>query len=155
MALVDPRAQVLAAVILVGFLAAGAACAQQQEEPRKLTLDELKALLAKDPKPFFLDVRQPRELEELGTIRGYVNIPLDKLEERIAEIPKDTPIVVACNLAIRAARGAATLQKHGYKQLSLCALREWKEKGYDLIYSKVSADGEQKPAQEKKQESNP
>ena len=36
-----------------------------------------------------------KELEELGTIKGYVNIPLDQLEKRIAEVPKNKLIVTA------------------------------------------------------------
>lgn len=44
---------------------------------------------------FFLDVREPKELEELGTFEGYVNIPLGQIEKRLAEIPKDKAIITA------------------------------------------------------------
>ena len=64
------------------------------EEEKKLSADELKELLDKKD-IFFLDVREPKELEELGTIKGYVNIPLDQLEKRIAEVPKNKLIVTA------------------------------------------------------------
>jgi predicted sulfurtransferase len=64
------------------------------EEEKKLSADELKELLEKK-EVFFLDVREPNELEELGTIKGYVNIPLDQLEKRIAEVPKNKLIVTA------------------------------------------------------------
>ena len=64
------------------------------EEEKKLSADELKELLEKKD-VFFLDVREPKELEELGTIKGYVNIPLDHLEKRIAEVPKNKLIVTA------------------------------------------------------------
>jgi len=40
-------------------------------------------------------VREPKELTELGTIKGYVNIPLGQLESRLSEIPKDKLIVTA------------------------------------------------------------
>jgi rhodanese-related sulfurtransferase len=40
-------------------------------------------------------VREPKELAELGTIKGYVNIPLGQLESRLSEIPKDKLIVTA------------------------------------------------------------
>ena len=62
------------------------------EEEKKLSADELKELIEKKD-VFFLDVREPKELEELGTIKGYVNIPLDQLEKRIAEVPKNKLIV--------------------------------------------------------------
>jgi len=64
------------------------------EEEKKLSADELKELLEKKD-VFFLDVREPKELEELGTIKGYVNIPLDQLEKRIAEVPKNKLVVTA------------------------------------------------------------
>ena len=44
---------------------------------------------------FFLDVREPSELEELGTLEGYVNIPLGQIEKRLKEIPKDKAIITA------------------------------------------------------------
>jgi predicted sulfurtransferase len=44
---------------------------------------------------FFLDVREPDELEKLGTFDGYVNIPLGQIEKRLAEIPKDKAIITA------------------------------------------------------------
>ena len=64
------------------------------EEEKKLSADELKELLEKKD-VFFLDVREPKELQELGTIKGYVNIPLDQLEKRVAEVPKNKLIVTA------------------------------------------------------------
>lgn len=110
----------------------------QETTARKLSPDELKALIGGSEKFFFLDVREPKELEELGTVRGYVNIPLGELEKRFSEVPKDTLVVVACNRAIRAAKGAAILEKNGYKRLQLGALVEYKEKGYELVYPKAS-----------------
>jgi hypothetical protein len=44
---------------------------------------------------FFLDVREPKELVELGTLEGYVNIPLGQIESRLSEIPKDKAIITA------------------------------------------------------------
>ena len=56
--------------------------------------DEVMALLEKG-EVFFLDVREPSELEELGTLEGYVNIPLGQIEKRLKEIPKDKAIITA------------------------------------------------------------
>ena len=50
-------------------------------------------MLDKKVKLFYLDVREPKELEELGTIDGHVNIPMSQLEARISEIPRDALIV--------------------------------------------------------------
>ncbi len=60
----------------------------------KMASDEVMALLEKG-QVFFLDVREPGELEELGTLDGYVNIPLGQVENRINEIPKDKAIITA------------------------------------------------------------
>lgn len=69
------------------------ACALAQD--KNLTADELKKALENEKNLFFLDVREPKELEELGTIKGYVNIPLGQLESRLSEIPKDKLVITA------------------------------------------------------------
>ena len=43
---------------------------------------------------FVLDVREPKELEELGTLEGSFNVPVGDVEKRMAEIPKGKPLVV-------------------------------------------------------------
>ena len=48
-----------------------------------------------DPNIFLLDVRRPEELEELGTVEGYTNIPIDELAGRLEELPRDRPILTA------------------------------------------------------------
>lgn len=100
--------------------------------------DELKTLLEKK-EIFFLDVREPKELEETGTIKGYTNIPIGQLESRYQEVPKDRLIVTACAHGVRAGRAAEILEKHGYKIAGACGLVDWKEKGYPLIYPKEGA----------------
>ena len=55
--------------------------------------EELAKLLEKPGKVFFLDVREPDEIAALGSIKGYVNIPLSQLEGRLKEIPTDKLIV--------------------------------------------------------------
>ncbi len=42
-----------------------------------------------------LDVRTAGELEEHGTIEGFVHIPIDELEARIGELPRGVPILTA------------------------------------------------------------
>lgn len=60
----------------------------------KMASDDVLALLEKG-EVYFLDVREPKELEELGTFEGYVNIPLGQIEKRLNEIPKDKAIITA------------------------------------------------------------
>lgn len=68
---------------------------QTESKEKRLSTEELDRLLQKRENLFFLDVREPKELEELGTIKGYVNIPLGQLESRLSEIPKDKLIITA------------------------------------------------------------
>jgi rhodanese-related sulfurtransferase len=59
---------------------------------RKMASDEVLTLVEQGD-VVFLDVREPKELEELGTFAGYLNVPLAQLEARLHEIPKDKTIV--------------------------------------------------------------
>jgi hypothetical protein len=76
-----------------------AACQTEVPQPNptvaKLSPDELKVLVESEPNLFFLDVRSPQEIIERGTLPGYVNIPIDQLEQRVTEIPRDRVIVTA------------------------------------------------------------
>lgn len=63
-------------------------------EELRVKPDDIDALLA-EGKVLLLDVREPWELEENGTIEGYVNIPLSQLEKRLSELPKDKAILTA------------------------------------------------------------
>jgi rhodanese-related sulfurtransferase len=40
-------------------------------------------------------VREPSEIAELGSIPGYVNIPLGQLQARLSEVPKNKLIITA------------------------------------------------------------
>ena len=40
-----------------------------------------------------LDVREPKEIEELGGYEGAINIPVTQLEKRLGELPKDKRIL--------------------------------------------------------------
>ena len=63
-------------------------------EDMRVKADDIDNVM-KDPSIFFLDVREPKEIEELGSYQGYVNIPMSQLESRLGELPKDRPILTA------------------------------------------------------------
>ena len=75
------------------LLLTGAGLAAAAPASRQLTPEELSKLLEKRENLFFLDVRPAAEIAQLGTIKGYTNIPLDQLERRLGEIPRDKLIV--------------------------------------------------------------
>ncbi len=62
-------------------------------EVREMDVDGVAERLAAGEDIFLLDVRRPDEIEEHGAIAGYVNIPIDELESRLSEVPRDKPIV--------------------------------------------------------------
>jgi hypothetical protein len=67
---------------------------QPMSEDKRVKADGIDAVMV-DAKIFFLDVREPKEIEELGSYEGYVNIPMSQLESRLGELPRDRPILAA------------------------------------------------------------
>ena len=59
---------------------------------QEISTEQLEKYL-NDKKVFFLDVREPEEIKKLGSVPGYVNIPLGQLQGRLSEVPKDKLIV--------------------------------------------------------------
>ena len=72
---------------------AGGAGAAANDKPPRIAAADLDGLMQKDA--LLLDVREPSELEKLGTLEGYVNIPIGQLEQRLDELPRDRLIVTA------------------------------------------------------------
>lgn len=62
---------------------------------------------------FLLDVRSP-EMFNAKHIPGFVNIPLDKLRERLKEVPQTKPVVVACVVGVSAYIACRILAANGY-----------------------------------------
>jgi predicted sulfurtransferase len=90
------RVLLLALCLLTPCLVMAQGSQAQPPAPKapKMASDDVLALVEKG-EVFFLDVREPKELEELGTFEGYVNIPLGQIEKRLNEIPKDKAIITA------------------------------------------------------------
>jgi rhodanese-related sulfurtransferase len=72
-------------------------------------------LASADP-PLVVDVRNPREWATKH-IEGSVNIPLNHLQERIAEIPRDGRIAIHCAGGYRSSIAASILHQHGITHL--------------------------------------
>lgn len=65
---------------------------------------------------FLLDVRTPDEFS-LGSLPGAVNIPLDELRDRIAELPKDKMIYTFCAVGLRGYLAYRILTQHGFDKV--------------------------------------
>ena len=48
-----------------------------------------------------IDVRNPGELEALGTVPGFINIPLDQLRQRTGEVDLTKPVYITCQVGLR------------------------------------------------------
>lgn len=73
-------------------------------------LEELKA----PGDALLLDVRMPVEFAQ-GTIPGALNLPVDDLRERLAELPKDRELRVFCQVGLRGYVACRMLTQLGYR----------------------------------------
>jgi rhodanese-related sulfurtransferase len=82
---------------------------------------------------FMLDVREPSEWVEFH-IPGATLIPLGELETRLAEVPKDQPVVVVCRSGNRSATGRDILLQNGFSEVTSMAggMNAWSAVGYPI-----------------------
>lgn len=78
--------------------------------------EELLKKLDSDEAFVLLDVREPAEYA-FGHLPGACSIPYGELEERINELPKESPIYVICHTGHRSDMAAQLLTKHGFKHV--------------------------------------
>jgi len=86
--------------------------------------------LPRDGSVILLDVRNPQETAQ-GCIDGFINIPLDRLRERIGELSSAKPVYVHCHSGMRSYVAARILSQNGFDVYNLSG-------GYRL-YSTVSS----------------
>ena len=113
---------------------------QYLQSPHESTLirtGELAARLGSGKPPLVLDVRERKELEESGFIKGAVNIPVAQVAKRVGELPGDLmgPIVVVCESGIRSAHAAIYLRAYGYQDVTNLefGMREWRREGHPVV----------------------
>jgi rhodanese-related sulfurtransferase len=73
-------------------LAAPPAWSQRSATARETAADALKEKLDKGEKVLVIDVRTDEEIKS-GSIPGAIHIPMEQLEGRMKEIPKDVQLV--------------------------------------------------------------
>ncbi|MFH1032618.1 MAG: rhodanese-like domain-containing protein [Chloroflexota bacterium] len=103
------------------------------EQLSLLSVHQLKEMLDLREKMLVLDVRGQGEWES-GHIKGAFHIYLGHLENRLAEIPRDKPVVVLCNVGHRAGVGAGILLRAGYPKVYnlLGSMSAWIAAGYPV-----------------------
>ena len=82
-----------------------------------IAIPDLRERLAAGEAPVILDVRTPEE-SAAGHVPGAVNIPVDDLPARIAEVPasRDAEVLVYCRSGRRAQTAMETLAAQGRPQ---------------------------------------
>ena len=100
-------------VNMAGFVAAGWLRGDhpQIDVPSLLAMPD-------DARPLVLDVRTPEEFAA-GHIRNAVNVPVDELRSRLAELPKGRPIVAYCQVGQRGYLATRILRQSGKDAVNL------------------------------------
>ena len=82
---------------------------------------------------FFLDVRSQAEWDQFH-IKGSTLIPLDQLQNRLSELPKDQDMVVVCLSGHRSQSGTTILLQAGFTRVSCLSggLQAWNAAGYPI-----------------------
>lgn len=63
----------------------------------RITVDELRRRIQAGEDFTFIDTRNPQAWAESAvTIPKAIRVPLDNIEERLSEIPKNKPVVAYC-----------------------------------------------------------
>lgn len=82
---------------------------------------------------FLLDVRTQEEWDEYH-VADTTLIPLDELESRLNELPKDREIVVICRSGNRSQQGRDILLDAGFNAVSMAGgLKQWYADGHPVV----------------------
>src|SRR5271154_3422776 len=90
--------------------------------------------LAGGAPPLLVDVRAPGEWATKH-IEGSLNLPLNRLQERIAELPRDRRVLIHCAGGYRSSIAASILHQHGFTQLGEMAggLAAWEASQLSVV----------------------
>ena len=127
-------------IALLFFNISLAGCKTQESKPASITnvtADEVYKMLSSNKDYFILDVRSKEEFDS-GHIEGAYLLPVSELENRLAELPQDKPIIVYCRSGSRSTSAANILLEKGFKEIfnMTGGITEWQSKGFPVIVEK-------------------
>jgi rhodanese-related sulfurtransferase len=102
-------------LVLAIIMTAGLASTALGASYANITSTQAKSLIDKG-KIFLLDVRTPDEYRQ-AHLQGAVLIPVDQVERRLREIPKDKTVLVYCAVGSRSSAVAGFLVQKGYREV--------------------------------------
>jgi len=106
---------------VVGYLEGGMGALKDRADlvgfAERLTATDVAAKLGGADAPYLLDVRAEKEFES-GHVEGAVNLPLNRLEEELASVPKDRDVVVICRSSYRSSTACSLMRRAGYTRVA-------------------------------------
>jgi adenylyltransferase/sulfurtransferase len=87
------------------------------ESPLEVTVEEASQLLSGPNPPVLIDVREPDEYA-VCRIEGARLIPMNTVPARLAEIPRDVPVLVQCHHGGRSMKVTQFLRAKGFAHVS-------------------------------------
>ena len=133
--LVAPRLRRLGFDNMCGFLCEGMNSWQEAGNPianaDTMSVQELKEKMA-GGEVVLLDVREPSEWKDEGTIEGAKRIFFADLPQKTNSLPQDKPIAVTCSVGNRSSIAVSILQRAGFVNISnvLGGMTAWTSLGY-------------------------
>ncbi len=105
--------------------------------PGVATADEvdLSAMASRSPDAVLIDVREPEEYAH-GHAPGAINVPQAELATRLAELPRDRPLLAICQGGFRSLRAAQFLKQVGFEQVVSVrgGTEAWQTAGFPVDY---------------------
>src|SRR4051812_15108238 len=106
---------------VVGYLAGGMqqldGAPELVERTERITASSAADQLSAAVYPLMVDVRTNPEWDE-AHVEGAVNLPLSQLSGRVAELPRDRPLIVYCASGYRSAIATSLLRREGLPQVA-------------------------------------
>ncbi len=101
---------------------------------RNLSSQEAYAMVGQRGDLFLLDVRTPGEYQQ-ARLDGARLIPIDQFVKRLAEVPKDRPVLVYCAVGSRSAQVVNYLARQGYPEIYNLSggIYAWAQKGLPVL----------------------
>ncbi len=94
---------------------------------------EMQKITKQSPDIYLLDVRTLGEYQQ-KRIKGARLIPIDQVQNRIKDIPKNRPIIVYCETGVRSALVGRYLDSLGYQGVYNLSqgIMGWQVRGYPI-----------------------
>lgn len=99
-----------------------------------INVSQLKSKLDAKETFFLLDVRTAQEFSQDGRVAQAKLIPLQELETRLAELPRDQPVACICRSGNRSTTACDLLAKKGFNAINVeGGMNAWKAVGYPAV----------------------